>query len=110
MDIYIVSFIVVSIWVIIDFAVAGLRLMSLAKEAKPATEPFVRGIAWLMLTVSAFNFFWLILVGVGPFIHLAEYELTRPIASGLAVSLGIGAVIGRRHWWNTIVQAKKGSA
>lgn len=107
MDIYIISFIVVSVWVIIDFAVAGLKLMSMAKEAKPATEPFVKGIAWLLLIISAFNFLWLVLIGFEPFIQLSQYQWTRPVATGAAIALGLAAIIGRRYWWNTIVKAKK---
>lgn len=109
MDIGIIIFVVVSFWVIVEFGASGLRLFSLSKLASKDSRPFIQGIAWMFMTISVFNLFWLMLVSAGQFISISDYPLLRFFATFLIVAIGVASIIGRRYWWhNTIKPAVNG--
>lgn len=98
-----ILFLLTSLLVVADFGFAGLVLFRLSRRAKVAERPFISGIAWLMVTVAAFNLFWIILVAIGPVLELSENPIRQHIATALIVGIDIAAVIGRWRWWRQII-------
>lgn len=100
-------FLITSLLVVADFGASGLLLYNLSRRAKEAERPFIAGIAWLLLTVAAFNLFWIILVALGPILEFSENPLRRHIATALIIGIDIAAIIGRWRWWRQIIPAVK---
>lgn len=96
-------FLLTSLLVVGDFGFSGLFLFRVSKAAKPPERPFIAGIAWLLLTVAAFNLFWIILITVGPSLQLSDNPIRQHIATAFIVGIDIAAVVGRWRWWRRII-------
>lgn len=101
-------FLVTSLLVVLDFGLAGVYLWRIGRAAIATERVFILGLARLLLTVAAFNLFWLILVAAGPYLRLSENPLLRHLATSLIVAIDLAAVIGRRRWWRQIIPAVNG--
>lgn len=90
-----ILFTVFSIIVMLDFALGGREAIVAAQDkATERTRSFSKGLGYLMLTVAAFQFLWLLVI-YGAF----NSELARHIATGIFCVVDIVAVIARRRWW-----------
>lgn len=109
MDFDTAIFIIVSIAVILDFAIMGFKVLTISKQAKDSDKAFIGGIGKLLLTVSVTHLFWLVIVMAGPALRIDDYPIARHGVTVIFVVMGLASIVGRHKWWvGTIAPALNG--
>lgn len=101
-DIVGLFFLLASLAIIVDFGRSGWYLMQLSRGvAAGRLRPFIRGMAWLLLSMAGLNVFWLVVVILGDAI-----EVAGPVLYGVMGIFGLlvfAAIRKRRQWWRDIL-------